>query len=142
MNKVFLCVGTSKCIGDSLGPIVGENLNNKINKSDVYVFGNLRDNITNKIDKQIKNPYLIVVDSALSSKKHIGRVIISKNKMVIGKALNKLNYSFGNICIKGVVGENKNNCIRNYNELNNVQEKLIQKLSIDILNKILYDLNV
>ena len=29
-QKVFLCVGTNKCIGDSLGPRVGEILLRKI----------------------------------------------------------------------------------------------------------------
>ena len=46
MNKVIICIGTSKCIGDSLGPLVGENLYNRINKSNIYVFGNLKNNIT------------------------------------------------------------------------------------------------
>ena len=32
-NKVFLCIGTNKCIGDSLGPRIGEILNEKLYKN-------------------------------------------------------------------------------------------------------------
>lgn len=150
MNKIILCIGTSKCIGDSLGPLVGENLYNEINKSNIYIFGNLKNNITyqnidivlNKINKQIINSYFIVIDSALSDKENIGKVVISRNKMIIGSSLNKLNYEIGNLSIKGVVGENKNSCIQNFNELNNVPINLIKKLSKQISNKILQTLDV
>ena len=150
MNKVILCIGTSKCIGDSLGPLVGENLYNKINKSNIYIFGNLKNNITyqnvdivlSKINKQIKNSYYIVIDSALSDKENIGKVVISRNKMIIGSSLNKLNYEIGNLSIKGVVGENKNSSIQNFNELNNVSINLIKNLSKHISNKILQTLDV
>ena len=150
INKVILCIGTSKCVGDSLGPIVGENLYKKINKSNIYIFGNLKNNITyqnvdivlNRINKIIKNPYLIVVDSALASKEYLGQIIISKNRMIIGSALDKASYNIGNLNIKGVVGENKNSCIKNYKELNSVSINLIKRLSFNISNKILDFLNV
>ena len=144
MNKVIICIGTSKCIGDSLGPLVGENLYNRINKSNIYVFGNLKNNITyqnidavlSKINKQIKESYFILIDSALSKKENIGKVILTKDKMTIGSALNKSNFSFGDLSIKGIVGENKDNEIKNFNELNNVSINLIKELSKQISNKI------
>ena len=37
LNKVILCIGTVECVGDSLGPLVGENLYNKINKK-IFIF--------------------------------------------------------------------------------------------------------
>ena len=150
INKVILCIGTSKCVGDSLGPIVGEILCKKINKSNIYIFGNLKNNITyqnvdivlNRINKIIKNPYLIVVDSALASKEYLGQIIICKNRMIIGSALDKASYNIGNLNIKGVVGENKNSCTKNYKELNSVSINLIKLLSFNISNKILKVLNV
>lgn len=150
LNKVVLCIGTSKCIGDSLGPMVGENLCRKINKANIYVFGNLKNNITyqnvdillSKINRKIQNPYLILVDSALANKENIGKIVISKNKTIIGSALSKSNYKFGNISIKGIVGENKDNNIKNYNILNNVSKNLIQNLSNKIQDKIMQYLYV
>ena len=150
LNKVVLCIGTSKCMGDSLGPMVGENLCSKINKANIYVFGNLKNNITyqnvdillSKIYRKIQNPYLILVDSALANKENIGKIVISKNKTIIGSALSKSNYKFGNMSIKGIVGENKDNNIKNYNILNNVSKDLIQNLSNKIQDKIMQYLYV
>ena len=133
-----------------MGPMVGEYLYNNINKKGIYVYGNLKNNITyqnidiilNKINKHLNNSYIIVIDSALSSKENIGKIIINKNKMIIGSALNKLNYEIGDLSIKGVVGENKNSSVKNFNELNNVSINLIKNLSRQISNKIIQTLNV
>ena len=70
LNKIILCIGTSKCIGDSMGPMVGEYLYNNINKKGIYVYGNLKNNITyqnidsilNKINKHLNNSYIVVID--------------------------------------------------------------------------------
>lgn len=150
LNTVILCIGTSKCTGDSLGPLVGEYLYNRINKSNTYIFGNLKNNITfknidiilNIITKNIKNPYFMVIDSALSNKDNVGKFIVKKDKMTIGSALNRRNYRIGDLSIKGIVGENKNNNIKNYNELKNVPMNLIVNLSKRISNMIIKELNV
>ncbi len=150
VNKIILCIGTSECIGDSLGPLVGQNLYKKINKSNVYIFGNLEKNVTyqnvndvlNLINNKIKNPYFILVDSALAKIEDIGRIVIGKNKMIIGSALNKTKYSIGDLSIKGVVGENKNNNMKNYIELSHVSEKLVNNLSKQISNRIIQALYV
>lgn len=150
LKKVILCIGTSKCIGDSLGPLVGESLYKKINSSNIFILGNLKNNITyqnvgiilNKINKNEKDFYVIVIDSALSNKKNIGKIVVCRKKMIIGRALNKPYYSFGNLSIKGIVGENKENFIKNYKELSNVSEKLIIDMSKKISNKILQLINV
>lgn len=145
MDKIILCIGTSKCIGDSLGPIVGEYLYNNIKKSNVYVLGNLKNNITyqnidvilNRINNTIKNPYMILIDSALSNKNYIGKIVVNKNKMIVGSALNKSEYKYGNLSIKGIVGENKYSYEENYNELNNVSLDLVKNISKNIINDII-----
>ncbi len=145
MDKIILCIGTSKCIGDSLGPIVGEYLYNNIKKSNVYVLGNLKNNITyqnidvilNRINNTIKNPYMILIDSALSNKNYIGKIVVNKNKMIVGSALNKSEYKYGNLSIKGIVGENKYSYEENYNELNNVSVDLVKNISKNIINDII-----
>lgn len=143
--KVFLCIGSSKCIGDSLGPRVGEILSKKIQTDNICIFGNIEQNVSHRninivleeIYNKINNPYLIIIDSALSDKRYIGNVIINKKSMKIGSALNKQDYQLGNISIKGIVGENKQNSINNFNTLNNISEKLIQTLSYHISNQII-----
>ncbi len=144
-GKVFLCIGTTKCIGDSLGPMVGEKLSSILEKKDIFIFGNLKQNVNykninivlNTIYSKIKNPYIIVIDSALSHKNFIGNIIINKNNMVIGSALNKNYTIIGNLSIKGIVGENNKNNIKNYNILNNISKDVIEKLSNNISTQIL-----
>ena len=128
-----------------MGPIVGEYLYNNIKKSNVYVLGNLKNNITyqnidvilNRINNTIKNPYMILIDSALSNKNYIGKIVVNKNKMIVGSALNKSEYKYGNLSIKGIVGENKYSYEENYNELNNVSVDLVKNISKNIINDII-----
>lgn len=149
-NKVFLCIGTNKCIGDSLGPRIGEVLNEKLYKNNIYVIGNLRENINysnisdtlNKIYNNIDNPYLILIDSALSNKEYVGNIVINKKGMIIGESLKKEKRKIGDIAIKGIVGENKENNIKNFNILNNVEEEVIEKLSNIISSQIISALKV
>lgn len=149
-NKVFLCIGTNKCIGDSLGPRIGEILNEKLYKNNIYVIGNLRENINysnifntlNKIYNNIDNPYLILIDSALSNKEYVGNIVINKKGMIIGESLKKEKRKIGDIAIKGIVGENKENNIKNFNILNNVEEEVIEKLSNIISSQIISALKV
>ena len=144
--KIFLCIGSSKCIGDSLGPKVGEILSKKINN--IYVFGNMEQNVSysninivlEEIYHKINNPYLIIIDSALSDKQYVGNIIINRNSMIIGSALNKQDYELGNISIKGIVGERQNSSINNFNILNGVSKDLIEKLAYNISNQILQSL--
>lgn len=142
---IFLCIGTNHCIGDSLGPQVGEILSKQIQNRNVQVYGNIRnnlhyeniDNVLNKINSQINMPYVIVVDSALSHEEYIGNIIINKKKMIIGEALEKKEYKIGNISIKGIVGKNNRNVQENINTLKNVPLQRIEKLSKKISNQIL-----
>lgn len=142
---IFLCIGTNHCIGDSLGPQVGEILSKQIQNRNVQVYGNIRnnlhyeniDNVLNKINNQINMPYVIVVDSALSHEEYIGNIIINKKKMIIGEALEKKEYKIGNISIKGIVGKNNRNVQENINTLKNVPLQRIEKLSKNISNQIL-----
>ena len=144
-QKVFLCVGTNKCIGDSLGPRVGQILSQKIKRNNVYVFGNLEQNVTynniniilEEIYSKIVNPYLIIIDSALSDSRYIGNVIINKKSMIIGSGLNKKDYKLGNISIKGIVGEDNKDNIMNFNNLNNISETLVKNLSDNISKQII-----
>lgn len=67
---VIIGIGNSKIIGDSFGPLVGELL-----KNDFNVIGNMTENVNynnfeehmQKINRKYKNPYIITVDSAVSS---------------------------------------------------------------------------
>ena len=53
-NIIFLCIGTTKLIGDSYGPIIGEILKNNIKHPKVTVIGNIKENVNaNNIEYKI-----------------------------------------------------------------------------------------
>lgn len=84
-SPIFVCLGTSSIIADSLGPIVGELLTKKYNLPTI-VYGNISHNITQKniqsyfnhIKQQYPKRPIIVVDACLSSFDQIGNIQLKK----------------------------------------------------------------
>ena len=80
-KPVFLCVGTEKVVGDSVGVLVGEMLTKKYGING-YIYGNFDENITakniNEIIKKIKinhpNSPIVVVDGILGDLTEVGQV--------------------------------------------------------------------
>ncbi len=146
---VLLCIGSRQIVGDMLGPAVGQQLmqTKLINK--IIIKGNLENpihylNINENLmslNKQFTNMYTIVVDASLYTKSYIGEIIITKNKIILGEALNKYKYKIGNIVIKGIVGEDCKTPSKNIQVLKNVPEDLIKKMSKKISNQILKAIN-
>lgn len=146
---VVWCIGSKEIIGDSLGPCVGERLIRNNKNKNVVIKGCLREpvhylNIQEEIinlRKKYSNIYSIVVDSTLYSKAYIGKVVLAKNETILGSALDKRKYSIGNLSIKGIVGEDYKNPLKNIKILEKVPEKLILKMSFNIANQILKVVN-
>lgn len=146
---VFLCIGTNMIIGDAFGPVVGSILKKCFNKNDeIEILGNLEDVITYSNIKEkfkpntYKNDLIIVIDSALSSKSNIGKIFIQNRGLRYAESLKKNNNMIGDISIKAVVGENSNNNIINFNNLQNVSLDKIHNMCnivsngiIDVMNK-------
>lgn len=148
---VFLCVGTKNVKGDSFGPTVGTILKNKlIINENIEIWGDLENNveygnITNNLD-QIKEKYkdtlIIAIDSAVSEECDIGKIFVVNRGLKYAQALEKSNEVVGNISIKAVVAQDEKNGLKNFNNLKNVSEELIIKLSkivskgiINVMNK-------
>lgn len=108
---IFLCIGTDRCTGDSLGPLVGHQLKPCIPKGNFYIYGTLEnpvhsknlETIIDKIYSNFEDPYIIAIDASLGSVKNIGKVFISKKPLQPGLALNKNLPSIGDISITGIV---------------------------------------
>ncbi|SNX53149.1 spore protease YyaC [Thermoanaerobacterium sp. RBIITD] len=108
-DSVFLCIGTDKCIGDSLGPIVGDMLSKIVRGINVYgtlkrpVHAiNLKENVT-YIKK--KHPYsnIIAVDACLGDKDSIGKISVKKSPIYPGKGVGKMLPPVGDISIIGII---------------------------------------
>lgn len=114
-NLVFLCIGSDRSTGDSLGPMVGERLN-KLKRKNIHIFGtleqpvhaeNLSDTLS-EIKSTIKNPYIIAIDACLGSIDNVGKVIIKKSSLTPGLAFNKDLPKVGKMSILGIVNISSN----------------------------------
>lgn len=107
---VFVCIGTDRSTGDSLGPIVGSKLS-VIAKHPFFTYGSLdlpvhAKNITSiysKIKKTYINPYIVAIDACLSSIENVGHIITDSNPILPGSAVNKSLPPIGDLSITGVV---------------------------------------
>ena len=144
-NLIFVCIGSNKMVGDSLGPLIGETLYKNLKDKKIKILGNLKNNVNSKninqtlknIEKEYTKPYVISIDSALSNSIEPGNVFILKKGLVPGSALKKKSIVIGNISIKAIVGKDEKNLVKNYYNLKNADYKMILKFSKNISNIIL-----
>lgn len=110
--KVFMCIGTQKVIADSLGPRVGQILNENMS-SPMYVYGLDLLNITaeNLIDsyefiKQMHpDEQIMVIDAGVGDDSQIGEVQLVGKGIAPGAATDKNLPVVGDISIVGIVAE-------------------------------------
>ncbi|MBO0958414.1 spore protease YyaC [Neobacillus sp. MM2021_6] len=107
---VFICIGTDRSTGDSLGPLVGTLLEEKDLQS-FYVYGTLDEpihavNLAEKL-KEIQtkhvNPYMIGIDACLGRIKNVGVIQIGNGPVKPGAGVNKDLPEVGDIHITGIV---------------------------------------
>ena len=128
---VFLCIGTTKIIGDSVGPKVGDRL--RARGIDAFVYGNtLRQVTAINVDDYIKmiksrhaGDLVVVIDSALGKVTDIGSIKVTKNGIKPGGAFNRGKERVGDVGILAVVGDADADRML---ELKNRDEKFIDTL--------------
>lgn len=140
--RIFICIGSNKIIGDSLGPLVGTYLKSKFNNN-IIVYGDITNPVNfNSIDRilqEIRRKYnektvRILIDAALG--KNVGSIVINSKELNVGIGLNKAKKINGDISIKGIVGKNYNDPIKNYLELKNKSFDQINDLAMQIVDTI------
>lgn len=107
---IFLCIGTDRSTGDSLGPLIGHKLQNIL--SDEFVlYGTLENpvhaknlcSVIEEINLKYNDPYIIAIDACLGSFQNIGNIVIEEKPLSPGSAMNKDLPSVGNLSITGIV---------------------------------------
>jgi putative sporulation protein YyaC len=107
---VFVCIGTDRSTGDSLGPLVGTLLEEKSLRT-FYVYGTLDEpihavNLSEKL-KEIhvkhNNPYIIGIDACLGRTKNVGVIQLGNGPVKPGAGVNKELPAVGDIHITGIV---------------------------------------
>jgi putative sporulation protein YyaC len=107
---VFVCIGTDRSTGDSLGPLVGTLLEEKTLDS-FFVYGTLEDpihavNLAEKlaeINAKHNDPYIIGIDACLGRIKNVGLIQLGHGPVKPGAGVNKELPEVGDIHITGIV---------------------------------------
>ena len=129
---VFLCIGSQKVIGDSLGPSVGTMLLDSLS-GDVFVYGLIDNNINAKnlllVKEMIKTLHgdriLIAIDAALGCACEVGKIQIYNHGLYPGSATNKNLPCVGDLSIVGIVNQ----------KLRTLEMSMLFTAKIDMINK-------
>lgn len=107
---VFICIGSDRSTGDSLGPLIGEKIK-FLSRNNIFVYGNLEETVHAKnlketlklIKSKHKRPFIIAIDACLGAVDNVGHVLIEKKPLKPGIALNKELPEVGDLSILGIV---------------------------------------
>ncbi|NLJ72898.1 MAG: spore protease YyaC [Syntrophomonadaceae bacterium] len=106
---IYLCIGTDRATGDSLGPLVGTRLKSLMPNGNIY--GNLENPVhannlattMEDIKSTYINPLLIAIDASLGNAHRIGFINVKRGSLKPGTALKKDLPAVGDFYISGVV---------------------------------------
>lgn len=109
---VFVCIGTDRSTGDSLGPLIGYKLWAVGQKyRHVYIHGtlenpvhakNLKD-VMDEIKQKYEKPLIIAIDACLGQMNHIGWISVGQGPIRPGSGVNKELDPVGDVHITGIV---------------------------------------
>lgn len=107
---IFVCIGTDRSTGDSLGPLVGYKIGNMKYKN-VYIYGNLDNPVHAKniaevmqdIYTKYENPFIVAIDACLGKMDHVGCINIGEGSIKPGSGVNKELDPVGNMFVTGIV---------------------------------------
>lgn len=107
---VFLCIGSDRATGDSLGPIIGYKLS-ELKYKNYMIYGtldepvhakNLRETIT-KIKQIHKDSIIIAIDASLGTSNHVGYITLGEGPLKPGAGVSKDLPAVGDLFITGIV---------------------------------------
>lgn len=107
---IFLCIGSDRATGDSLGPLIGYKLEQHTNQNYV-VYGTLEApvhaknlaTVVEQIHSRHKKPYIIAIDASLGKQAHIGYYTLGIGSLKPGAGVGKDLISVGDVFITGIV---------------------------------------
>lgn len=106
---IIVNVGTDRCVGDSLGPLIGTLLEN--NGTHIKTYGTLSQpihalNVNNKINticENHPNAFIIATDAALGETDHIRNIYLKNKPISPGAGMEKELKKIGDYSITGIV---------------------------------------
>ena len=108
---VFLCIGTDRSTGDSLGPLIGYKLKEKEDGT-IPVFGTLDrpvhamnlEDYMRFLREGYPDHVVVAIDASVGKTDHIGYVTLGKGALKPGLGVSKELKEVGDIFITGIVG--------------------------------------
>jgi putative sporulation protein YyaC len=113
-NTVIVCIGTDKCIGDCLGPLVGTMLKDKFFPLPIYgtiatpIHALNLDKKLNEINSKHPNACIIGIDACLGDSNSIGEIHTRDYPIHPGKGVGKTLPDVGDASIIGIVDSSEN----------------------------------
>lgn len=107
---VFLCIGSDRATGDSLGPIIGYKLS-ELKYKNYTIYGtleepvhakNLKETII-KIKHSHKDPLIIAIDASVGNSDHVGFITLGEGPLKPGAGVSKDLPAVGDLFITGIV---------------------------------------
>ncbi|MDZ5710603.1 spore protease YyaC [Jeotgalibacillus haloalkalitolerans] len=107
---VYVCIGTDRSTGDSLGPLTGSLLEKrKLPFCDLY--GTLKDPVhalnladtAEKIRLEYDNPFIVAIDACLGQFRNIGYIEVGEGPIFPGAGVQKQLPPIGDVHITGIV---------------------------------------
>lgn len=110
---VIICVGSDLSVGDSLGPVTGTKLKEKLSGLNVFIYGTLSKPITahevKYTEEFIRSTHpdspVIAIDAAVGVPGDIGLIKIAGRSLQPGSGANKKLSKIGDVSIMGIVAE-------------------------------------
>ena len=130
----ILCIGSDLSVGDSLGPVTGTKLKEKLQGLNCYVYGTLAKPITAHEVKYM-NEFLqathpdspvIAIDAAVGIAGDIGLIKLGNKALKPGSGANKRLQKVGDVSIMGIVAEHS---VFNYSLFSATRLNIIYKMA-------------
>lgn len=111
---IIVCIGTDKCIGDSVAPMVGTFIEESNNN--ITIYGTLEKpvhalNMEERFEEMHKNhpnAYIIAIDACLGDEEDIGEIRLRDYALSPGKGVGKSLPEIGDMSIVGIVDSSDN----------------------------------
>ena len=131
---VIVCIGSDLSVGDSLGPVTGTKLKEKLKGLNVYVYGTLSKPITahevKYTNQFIKNTHpdstVIAIDAAVGVAGDIGLIKVAKRGLKPGSGANKRLAKVGDVSVMGIVAEKS---LFNYSLFSSTRLNIVYKMA-------------
>ena len=112
---LFLCIGTDRSTGDSLGPLIGYKLKEN-GMRNARVLGTLEEPIhamnlepcMEQLREKCPDALVVAVDASVGSADHVGYVTLGRGPLKPGLGVSKDLDAVGDLFITGIVGSVRN----------------------------------